>query len=55
MFDEHMEKTIERAKVEVNAYTQNLLNRLAVVALPDSSAPVVFDTTAEVPINQLGE
>jgi hypothetical protein len=40
-FDEHMEKTVEKAKVEVNAYLTSAVHRAGIAALGGSDAPVI--------------
>ncbi len=39
-FDEHMEKTVEKAKMEVNAYAGNTLRDLGRDALPEGDPPI---------------
>ncbi|KKM86375.1 hypothetical protein LCGC14_1279630 [marine sediment metagenome] len=48
-FDEHMERTVERAKSEVNAYAQRTLGDLAQIALRggEGSEPLLLETPAE--------
>lgn len=42
-FDEHMEKTVEKAKIEVNAYATNAIQRLGLEALAGASARPVLE------------
>lgn len=41
-FGEFMEETVERAKVEVNAYATNLIQRAGLGAIADGKAPVAI-------------
>jgi hypothetical protein len=43
-FDKHAEKTVERAKVEVNAYVTQMLQRAGLTALTGGEAPLALDT-----------
>ena len=48
-FDEHMERTVEKAKSEVNAYAQHTLGDLAQMALKGGvgSEPLLLESAAE--------
>jgi hypothetical protein len=48
-FDEHMEKTVEKAKSEVNAYAQHMMGGLAQMALKDGAGyePPLLEAPAE--------
>lgn len=46
-FDRHMEKTVERAKVEVNAYMQGAVMRAGMASLTGSNAPLQLMTGDE--------
>jgi hypothetical protein len=43
-FDEHIERTVEKAKVEVNAYVTNVIHRTGIDAIK-SSAPILLNKT----------
>lgn len=44
-FSEHMEKTVEKAKIEINAYAQNLLVRTGIAALGDGTeSPLLLES-----------
>ena len=48
-FDEHMERTVEKAKSEVNAYAQHTLGDLAKMALRggEGSEPLLLEASDE--------
>ena len=48
-FDEHMERTVEKAKSEVNAYAQHTLGDLGLMALKGGagSEPLLLESSAE--------
>lgn len=50
-FAEHMEKTVERAKVEVNAYMQNVVARAGIAALTGADAPLRLDSGEKPPVD----
>lgn len=41
-FDEHIEHTIEKAKIEVNAYVTNLVQRTGIDAIQNGSVPILL-------------
>ena len=46
-FAEHMERTTERAKIEVNAYVQNVIQRAGIKRLQESGdEPIVLELTS---------
>jgi hypothetical protein len=46
-FDEHAEQTVERAKMEVNAYVQDAIGRAGLTALAGVASPIELETGDE--------
>ena len=46
-FDEHVEKTVEKAKIEVNAYVTQAVNRAGLAALGGAQTPFLLTTDEE--------
>lgn len=41
-FDEHIEKTVEKAKIEINAYSTNLIQRAGVTAIQNGLGVITY-------------
>ena len=41
VFDQHIENTIEKAKIEINAYATNMIQRAGIEALANGAKPAI--------------
>lgn len=46
-FDEHIEHTVEKAKIEVNAYVTNLVHRIGLDAITNANVPILLTNTKD--------